>query len=217
MTENEWVFYNNRGDSVAFTFGEGWLHIKTGGRTMALAPDVIFEKRGKIGHYLKEIMGSPKHPILFNRWFIQKLGELLHWDKLVRQWREEAVQEKQWQLESKRLREITKNRPLSERELKRIEKLQKQQLALPEERMVALEELKPHIQSIKATLKFLEPYQYRHFLTKDRHITELGKVGRFLDIEITMSELHTALSLLERVARSLAGEIDYKAKMLSRR
>lgn len=213
MNENEWVFYNNRGDSVAFAFGEGWLHIKTGGRTMMLAPDMIFKKRGKIGHYLKEIMGSPKHPILFNRWFIQKLGELPRWNDLVRQWREDVVQEKQWQLESKRLREIAKNRPLSERELKTIDRLQKLQLALPAERAAALKELKPHIQSLKTTLEFLEPYQYRHFLTKDRSITELGKVGRCLDTNIAMTELCTALSLLERVARSLSGEIDYEARM----
>jgi len=203
MSEGEWFFYNNRGDSIAFAFGNGWLHLSVEGTKMVVASDVIFDKRGKIGYYLRSIIHSPKHPTLFNRWFIQKLEEIPQWRELVKCWKEEDIQEKQNQLKLKRWQEESKDRPLSERELAIAERLTKLRLAFPAKRAVALEELTPHVQNLKEILKFLEAYRYKYFVTSDQVITELGMVGRCINTDIAIGELSTGLDLLERVIKSL--------------
>lgn len=186
MSEPVRAFFKNKDDDVEIGFlQDGTIGINMGEGGMLLMPHVILEKRGKIAHNINEASGifhmdkAIEHPVLFNRWFIQRLEEQPQWKPYVLKWREYEVAKKQERLLcDKHKRESPEwgwNDEAGIRSAIRLDNLLK---ALPGERAKAKEELQPILDQLTEICDVLKKADRKYFRTESSGFTDLGMAGR---------------------------------------
>lgn len=214
MSEVVRAFFKNKDDSVEVGFlQDGTIGINIGGKGMLLMSHVVIEKRGKIAHYIDDppgIFGMDKpikHPILFNRWFIQRLEEQPQWKPYVLKWREYEVARKQEKLkwdnwEKEHPPEWSLNDETGLKSAIRLDNLLK---ALPEERAKAKEELQPLLDQLTEIYDELKKVDSEYFRTESNSFTDLGMAGRgFKMWAIILPDMDIVIHNLSWVVRSLS-------------
>ncbi len=186
MSEPVRAFFKNKDDDVEIGFlQDGTIGINIGEGGMLLMPHVVLEKRGKIAHDINEASGifhmdkAIEHPILFNRWFIQRLEEQPQWKPYVLKWREYEVAKKQerlsWDKHRRESPEWSWNDEAGIRSAIRLDNLLK---ALPEERAKAREEFQPILDQLTEIHNVLKKADRKYFHTESSGFTDLGMAGR---------------------------------------
>lgn len=214
MSEVVRAFFKNKDDDVEIGFlQDGTIGINIGESGMLLMSHVVLGKRGKIAHDINEASGmfrmdkAIKHPILFNRWFIQRLEEQPQWKDLVLKWREYEVAKKQEQLLwDKHKRESPEWSWNDEAGIKSAIRLDNLLKALPEERAKAKEELQPLLDQLTEIRDMLKKADRKYFRTESSSFTDLGMAGRgFKMWAIIDPYLDIVTQSLSWVVKSLSG------------
>lgn len=187
MSEVVRAFFKNKDDDVEIGFlQDGTIGINIGESGMLFMPHVVLEKRGKIAHDINEASGifhmdkAIEHPVLFNRWFIQRLEEQPQWKDLVLKWREYEVAKKQETLkwdswERDHPPEWSWNDETGVTSAIRLDNMLK---AHPEERANAREELEPILNEISRIYDELVKLNSKYFCTESNEFKDLGLAGR---------------------------------------